>query len=96
MRTRVFAGARARDDEQRPFGGEHGLPLSGIEVGEVLLRRGDGHGSMLARPSASAGARRLDLSHGRAEPRRGPVPDTSVPAAGQSCLERDLEFVSKV
>ena len=46
-----LAGPGAGDDEQRPLGGEHGLPLSGIEVREVLLRRGDGHGSMLARPS---------------------------------------------
>ena len=32
-------GARARDDEHRPFRVEDGLPLRGIEVGEIRLRR---------------------------------------------------------
>src|SRR5262245_18754520 len=43
-----LSGARAGDHEQRPFGRQHRLALSGIQVGEVLLGRGDGHAPMLA------------------------------------------------
>src|SRR5262249_39157798 len=35
--------AGAGDDEQRAFRGEDGLALRRVEVGEVLLRRRDGH-----------------------------------------------------
>ena len=44
-------GARPGDHEQRPFGVQDCLPLGGIQVGEVLLGRGDGHSSMLAAAS---------------------------------------------
>ena len=40
-----LAGARAGDHEQRAFGGQHGLPLGGVQVGEIGLRRGDRHGA---------------------------------------------------
>ena len=43
-----LAGAGAGDDEHRPLGREHGLPLGGIQVGEVLLGRRDGHASIVA------------------------------------------------
>src|SRR5207248_30862 len=43
-----LAGAGAGDDEERPFRGEDGLALRGVEVGKILLRRGDGHAAMLA------------------------------------------------
>ena len=43
-----LAGAGAGDDEERAFGREHGLALRGVQVGEVLLGRGDGHVAMLA------------------------------------------------
>ena len=46
-------GACPRDDEQRPVDVEHGLALGGVEVGEELLVRGDGHGSMLAAASGA-------------------------------------------
>ena len=36
-------GAGARDHEQRPFRGEHGFPLRGVQVGEILRGGGDGH-----------------------------------------------------
>ena len=36
-------GACAGDHEQWPFGRQHGLPLHGIQVGEIALGRGDGH-----------------------------------------------------
>src|SRR5580765_875367 len=77
-----FARARAGDDQQRPFRGQNGLPLSGIQVCEVLLRRGDGHGSMLARP--------LAVSRGTAGPSvsrpatTGTVPDMAQSATGQT------------
>jgi hypothetical protein len=46
-----LAGARAGDDEQRPFGGEDGLPLSRVQVGEIGLGRSDWHAPpMLATP----------------------------------------------
>ena len=45
--------ARPGDDEQRPFDVEHGLALGRVEVGEELLVRGDGHGSMLAAASGA-------------------------------------------
>ena len=86
-------GARAGDDEQRPFGGEHGLPLRGIEVGEVLLRRGDGHGSMLARPLWAAGP--ASLGPCRLEPRRGLSP-TGPAGTLAKPARRDMEIVSKV
>ena len=38
-----LAGPGAGDHEQRPLGREDGLALRRIEVGEILLRRGDGH-----------------------------------------------------
>ncbi len=38
----------AGDDQQRPFGVQDGLPLRGIQVGEVLLGRQHGHASSLA------------------------------------------------
>ena len=41
-------GARAGDDEERPLGGEDGLALGLVEVGEVALRGRDGHPPMLA------------------------------------------------
>ena len=44
-----LARAGAGDDQQRPFGVEDGLPLGGIQVGEILLGREDGHSAMLAR-----------------------------------------------
>src|SRR4029079_14915921 len=56
--------------------------LSGIQICEVLLRRGDGHGSMLARPFA--------VSRGTAGPsvsRRattGTVPDMAQSVTGQT------------
>ncbi len=36
-------GARAGDHEQRPFRGEDGLALGGVQVGEIAVRRRDGH-----------------------------------------------------
>ena len=38
-----LARARARDHEHRPFRVEDGLPLGGIQVGEIGLGFGDGH-----------------------------------------------------
>jgi hypothetical protein len=38
-----LAGARAGDDEQRPFRVQHGLALRGVEIGEVGLRGSDRH-----------------------------------------------------
>jgi hypothetical protein len=38
-----LAGARAGDDEERPFGVRDRLTLGGIQVGEVGLGRGNGH-----------------------------------------------------
>src|SRR6185295_2410675 len=38
-----LAGAGAGDYEQRALGFEHGLALSGVQVGEVALGRGNGH-----------------------------------------------------
>ena len=46
-----LARARARDDEERPVDVEHCLALGRVEVGEELLVRSDGHGSMLAAAS---------------------------------------------
>ena len=37
--------AGAGDHEQRPLGGQHGLPLGGVQVGEIGLRLGAGHSS---------------------------------------------------
>src|SRR5204862_5573383 len=58
-------GAGSSDDEQRPLGGEDGLPLGRIEVCEVAFGRGDGHaadaigaapfGVQRARPQAPVG-----------------------------------------
>ena len=45
--------ARPGDDEQRAFGGENGLALRLVEVGEVALRGRDGHRPML--PAADFG-----------------------------------------
>ena len=54
-----LAGAGAGDDEQRALGREHGLPLGGVQVGEVGLGGGDWHAPpMLAtRPPPSPGRR---------------------------------------
>ena len=43
-----LSGARAGDHEERPFGGQHGLPLGRIQVFEVRLRRRRGHRSRIA------------------------------------------------
>jgi hypothetical protein len=43
-------GARAGNDEKRPFGGKDRFSLRRIKVGEVLLGRRDGHPAMLAAP----------------------------------------------
>jgi 3-oxoacyl-[acyl-carrier-protein] synthase II len=43
-----LAGAGPGDHEQRPLGRQHGLPLRGIEVGQVGLRPGRGHPSTVA------------------------------------------------
>ena len=42
---------RPGDDEKRPLDVEHRLALRGIQVGEELLVRRDGHASMLAATS---------------------------------------------
>ncbi len=49
-----LAGARARDDENGPFGGHDGLALRVVQVREVRLWCGDGHAPMLAARSAGA------------------------------------------
>src|SRR3954451_19221431 len=49
-----LARAGPGDDKKRPFRRQNRLPLSRIQVCEVLLGRGDGHGSMLARPFAAS------------------------------------------
>jgi hypothetical protein len=43
-----LSGARAGDDQQRPFRGQNGLPLRLVEVGQVALGRRDCHAPMLA------------------------------------------------
>src|SRR5262249_13692954 len=52
-----LAGARAGDDEERPLGLEDGLPLRGIQVGEIALGGGRGHPPSLARGLAAAAPR---------------------------------------
>src|SRR4029077_2704533 len=70
------------DHQQRAFRGKNGLPLSGIQVCEVLLGRGDGHGSMLARPfPVSRGAAVPSLSYGATT---GTRRDRSQSATGQT------------
>ena len=54
----------AGDHEQRPVDVERGLALGGIELGEELLVRRDGHASMLAAPRRSPG-RRVRTGRGR-------------------------------
>src|SRR3954469_2412693 len=77
-----LARARPGNDEQRPFRRQNRLPLSGIQVCEVLLGRGDGHGSMLARPfAASRGTACPSLS---CRATTGTVPDRSPSATGQT------------
>ena len=51
-----LARARAGDHEQRPLGRQHGLPLGGIQVGEVGRRLGRGHRPTV--PVRSAGRAR--------------------------------------
>ena len=38
-----LAGAGARDDEERAFGGEDRLALGGVQIREIGLRLGDRH-----------------------------------------------------
>ena len=57
--------ARSGDDEHGAFGREHGLPLGGIQVREVLIGRRDGHSPSLA--SRLIGQGRLDPCGRRGE-----------------------------
>ncbi len=78
-----LARARAGDDEHRPLGREDGLLLGGIQVGEVLLGRRDGHAPMLDAPAPGPGGR---FGHGRPSRPSGcpapPLPGGTSPSAG--------------
>ena len=81
-----LAGARARDDEQRPLGREHGLPLGRVQVGEIRLRRCDGQGAADASCAGrDTGRRRRSPprhASASAKPSRGPVEWIALDGAG--------------
>ncbi len=54
--TRVLPEPAPATTSSGPFGREHGLPLGGIQVGEVLIGRGDGHDLQPSEPSRPAKA----------------------------------------
>ncbi len=65
-----LAGSGAGDDENRALGGQDGLALGRIQVGEVLLGRGDGHAPILA-PRLAVPEEQGRLRRVPGEPERG-------------------------